>query len=349
MRQFFWVVSILVFVKLLFLVEWGPMVVQWLGLGINPIVHTKPCVLKVPPPPDPSRRQNYSLAYRESLGFFDDIPEDEWELQRAITRCRVNTEDSNHPMRYARSPRTWYQKNWDPDFSCRHEAKVGVGDGGKWICDPFRLKRTSDRRVAEEDNGGLPPLDDKNKKTGCLIYSVGSEGDFRFELGIQDLLPGACEIHTFDFTDFSHKVPPGRNIHFHNWGLKPSYQETKGTSRFHYPWQWFGQFSHANGNFKTFEETKKALGHEGWPIDVFKIDCEGCEWGTYKDWINADIRQLLVEVHMVPEVANDFFTHLQLAGYVTFHKEPNIQYGGGIALEYSMIKLSTEYVEDRIA
>lgn len=70
--------------------------------------------------------------------------------------------------------------------------------------------------------------------------------------------------------------------------------------------------------FKTFEETIKELGHDGRPIDIFKIDCEGCEWSTYKDWINADLRQIVVEVHRAPEVAQDFFSDLQKAGYVSF-------------------------------
>ena len=152
----------------------------------------------------------------------------------------------------------------------------------------------------------------KEIRNGCLVYSVGSNGDFRFEEGLHNLLPGVCEIHTFDFTDYSGRVPHGKNIYFHHWGLKPSYEESKATMNR------FKQDVPLDQPFKTFEETKKELGHEGRPIDVFKIDCEGCEWLTYKDWIGADIRQILVEVHLVPIVAQDFFSDLQKAGYVTF-------------------------------
>jgi hypothetical protein len=220
----------------------------------------------------------------------------------------------------------------------------------------------------------------KSAKKGCVVYSVGSNGDFRFETGLADLLPDVCEMHTFDFTDYSHLVPPGKNIIFHQWGLKPSYKEEKGTEIELASPDFFelGRlFSKSVGSFKTFEETKKELGHEDIPIDILKIgkrrkvfdyanppiyrqlthlssknipisDCEGCEWKTYKDWIYADIRQILVEVHKVPEVAQNFFSDLQQNGYVTFHKEPNIKSGGGICVEYAFLKLSPLFVQEKL-
>ena len=41
--------------------------------------------------------------------------------------------------------------------------------------------------------------------------------------------------------------------------------------------------------------------------------------------------------------AIDFFVTLQKAGYVTFHKEPNIQSGGGECIEYGMLKLDMDF------
>jgi Methyltransferase domain len=165
--------------------------------------------------------------------------------------------------------------------------------------------------------GRLDNQTDDSVHGGCLIYSIGSEGDFRFEEGFQDTFPDTCEIHTFDFTDFSAKVPHNKNIHFHNWGLKASYEEDKDK----YEVANFGPPSPhllKTRPFKTFQETIRELGHEGRPIDIFKIDCEGCEWSTYKDWLGADLRQILIEVHKVPKIAQDFFSDLQKAGYVTF-------------------------------
>ena len=78
-----------------------------------------------------SHPMNYSLAYRESLGFFDDISQEEWERMRALTLGRINNLYRNNPLARQDHPPTWYQLNWDPDFSCRYDTKVGVGDGAK--------------------------------------------------------------------------------------------------------------------------------------------------------------------------------------------------------------------------
>lgn len=89
--------------------------------------------------------------------------------------------------------------------------------------------------------------------------------------------------------------------------------------------------------FKSFPET---LGHETRTIDFLKVDCEFCEWFSYRDWINyGDVRQLFVETHTLPfphTVRNfwpwpgmdvkptDLFDDLQNAGFIIFSKEPNI-------------------------
>jgi len=280
----------------------------------------------------------YAMALEESLGFFDNIPQDEWDIMRNITLRRVNNADPKNPLRPNDIAAEWYQKNWDPDFSCRLEAKVGVGDGSKWVCDPHRLKKQAKRRMDQYARDAALPNQTSCQEIefGCLVYSIGSNGDFRFEEGFHSILPNVCEIHTFDFTDYSSKVPKNKNIFFHHWGLKASYVESKVGRPDILP----------NQPFKTLQETIQELGHEGRPIDIFKIDCERCEWSTYKDWLKADLRQILVEVHNIPAIVQDFFSDLQKAGYVTFHKEPNIQYGGGRCVEYAMLKLSTKFVED---
>ena len=48
----------------------------------------------------------------------------------------------------------------------------------KWLCDPHRLN-----------------------KDDCLIYSVGSNGQFTFEAALNEVAP-KCEVHVFDPYDY---------------------------------------------------------------------------------------------------------------------------------------------------
>ena len=70
----------------------------------------------------------------------------------------------------------FFLDNWTPNFHCSNPRRIGnTGEGGKWVCDPYRLKSRRD----------------------CLVYSAGSNGEFSFEIGMKKTFPH-CEIHTFD-------------------------------------------------------------------------------------------------------------------------------------------------------
>ena len=81
-----------------------------------------------------------------------------------------------------------------------------------------------------------------------------------------------------------------------------------------------------------------------------KIDCERCEWETYKDWLSDDIpmlHQILVEVHGAPiDKALDFYDSLEAAGYLRFHKEPNIQWNPS-CIEYAFVKVDKSFMEGK--
>jgi hypothetical protein len=201
---------------------------------------------------------------------------------------------------------------------------ISAGDGQKWVCDPHR--------IASQES--------------CIVYSVGSNGDFSFELGIQKIAP-RCEIHIFDFTDYANHMPKGLNATYHAWGIKPvndsTIQVTK-SANFVGNTLWR---TRPTLDWKTFPEIVELLGHNGRVIDIFKIDCEGCEFYTYKDWLaaNADIRQILVEIHGTPSVTDEMFGNIHYANYVMFHKEPNIQWSGGSCVEFSFLKLNKSFFE----
>ena len=176
----------------------------------------------------------------------------------------------------------------------------------------------------------------QGNNAGCLIYSVGSNGDYSFEDGLVDLIgPTACEIHTFDPDNYARATSERtKNMYYHQWGIKNShsYDFTKEARK---------------EKFLSMQETVKELGHENRVIDILKIDCEGCEWASYNDWLKLDIHQILVETHGAPSNAHGFFDGLLKAGYVIFSKEPNIEPGalslGGLNVEFSFIKLHPDF------
>lgn len=273
---------------------------------------------------------SYQLAAHESLGFFQDVTEKDWLIRKKRTNEAEHhlpgVRDYAKPMK---APAGWYQNNWNEDFSCFNEVAIGgMGEGHKYVCDPHRLQ----------------PLDD------CLVYSVGSNGNFKFEEGLLALAP-QCEIHIFDPDDYESRMQargPLRkaNAHYHKWGLHTSYEFNKTAVSEKYGDRFQDGEKLSSLTFKTLQETMAELGHVGRRVDLFKIDCEGCEWRTYRDWIfgdGVDLRQIFIEVHNYPLIGNQFFEDIHKQGYVIFHKEPNIQWGGGNCVEFSFLKLHQDF------
>lgn len=282
----------------------------------------------------------YTLANNQSYGFFKDITTDNWNRLREISSKNVKHLANDDPLIYndvrgqhkadenSRTPTAWFQSHYEPDFGCMFKKRVGGngnGDGPKWICDPHRLIEVSQERKKRDP---LTP--------GCIIYSVGSCGDFSFEEGLQNLLgKDTCEIHIFDMGDYGAGMPKNMNMHYHKWGIaRETLVDTKGLV------------------FKSFKQTLKDLGHLHLPaIDIFKIDCEGCEYNTHVDWIDDStpmLQQILIEVHGFVKNAGSgatskFFDSMKDAGYVTFSKEHNTQVRDLSAYEYSFLKLSHDF------
>lgn len=38
--------------------------------------------------------------------------------------------------------------------------------------------------------------------------------------------------------------------------------------------------------FKSFQQTVKELNHEGYVVDIMKVDCKMCEWSIFTDWFD---------------------------------------------------------------
>ena len=146
-------------------------------------------------------------------------------------------------------------------------------------------------------------------------------------------------VHTFDLRERNDKnivfakVLMKHGAAFHHWGIGTPEEAAE------------------NARMKTLQQTIVELRHSGRTIDLFKIDCESCEWYQYQTWFdamrseNVAIRQILVEthhVHGIEKQARDFFMSLHDAGYVVFSKEANYE-SQASCVEYAFLKLSTDF------
>lgn len=191
-----------------------------------------------------------ALAYNQSAGYFNDVPDASWKRMQQRARSSVQYRYPTEPEKGYKNMKLWYLNNLQPDFTCPHVSRVGGhGDGPKWTCDPHRL-------LAKKD---------------CLIYSVGSHGQYEWEDAVVALLGSHhCEIHVFDPGNYTR---PGdlemKNIHYHQWGIKSSYNASSSPAQ---------ALHTAQTELLTFQQTLTKLGHYMRRIDILKIDCDSCEW-----------------------------------------------------------------------
>ena len=301
-------------------------------------------------------RDDFQLAREQSYGFFDDIRESDWRLYQQRAREHSDHADPQRPnMRWPKAlPALFYMANYDPIFTCPHIRRMGgLGDGPKWTCDPHRLAKVAETRQQQAETAVPATHSSSNNKNNkmfiqsrCLIYSIGCAGKYQWEEALAHALmkpsedrQTACEIHVFDMSgDYTKDGHADKlNIHFHKWGLKSTYDDSmtnqlrKDTQEMMY----------------SLEEMMAKLGHTGHVLDIFKVDCEFCEWFSYKDWLEptkTDIRQLLLETHNLPMSAekpqlnkgghwfpatskltpSQFFDDIEAAGFAMYSKEPNI-------------------------
>ena len=215
------------------------------------------------------QQSDYNLAFEQSYGFFDDISNADWQqFYQAPAREARHYRSPQHPNKGTKFPAQWNFFNWDRYFNCPHLQKVGgLGGGPKWTCDVERLRAVVQRRRRQQQQQ-QQQQDEKKKKNHCLVYSIGSRGNFRWELGLVDALGAdTCEIHVFDFGDYERPELVAKNIHFHQWGLGSSYSPD------------YRRRAIERGQpFLPFSEIQLRLGHQNRTIDLFKIDCESCEW-----------------------------------------------------------------------
>mmetsp|Transcript_13873 Transcript_13873/g.39489 ORF Transcript_13873/g.39489 Transcript_13873/m.39489 type:complete len:357 (-) Transcript_13873:163-1233(-) len=291
------------------------------------------------------RGASYDMAYDESYGFFEDITDESW-LRRKRWAREFN-KDLEYNQRFLNFYKKYFVDNSEPYFACPEKVRLGgIGDGPKWICNIHRLKGISERwkgqARANPNNNSQQDAD----KHGCLVYSIGSAGDFRFENSVRAAVgEGECEIHTFDPTgDFSLKMknPDGKSF-YHMWGLKSAgVEEDSQYSLLQ------SNASSTNGPYYGLAEIMRRLEHEDRIVDLFKIDCEGCEWSVFDDIAaQTNIRQLMIEVHnrpySGPEKTFQLFETFAKNGLIMYSKELNSR--ARKAVEFSFIRLKHSFLD----
>ena len=314
------------------------------------------------------------LAYQQSFGLFDDISNATWKRMQQLAQQGAQQQQQHrlkHTHHFLRSSaRKFYAQQGHPIFSCPHMTRVGgLGEGPKWVCHPRGLLLLNQQQYYDASTSTSNTA--TTSKNDCLVYSIGSAGDYKFELGLAQLLDNHCEIHVFDPGPFAHVAyETTHRIFYHQWGLTSSYNHDSYTIA-------NVQKGVDGTRLQTLAETMRVLGHQGRRIDILKIDCEGCEFVTFRDWTTMDVRQILVETHGLGEESagvvhsrkgaagrtNKYMnnslhqksdnppedttivgllTHLQDEGYALFSKEPNM-FVGGSCVEFGFVKLRADF------
>jgi hypothetical protein len=165
------------------------------------------------------------------------------------------------------------------------------------------------RRYGGDGDGGkiLCSLDSLATKTGCVVYSLGSANNYKFEEAILKETP--CHVHTFDCTVDGRSINPSRHT-FHKWCI--------GTK---------------NG-YRTWCNITESLGHTH--VDILKMDIEGFEYSVLAGLHTSDELplQISMEFHTrlhdvnaaLPATAAGLalvFMHLAELGYGAYSQEVN--------------------------
>jgi len=261
-------------------------------------------------------KDDFVLANVESLGFLDDISSTTWNLmKKKVSDISPNYNTWCLPHKDSEGKERGDKRNKNPFFFYQNHYEPD------FVCQ-------HERRIGKLGDGGKWICDPHriSNQDSCLVYSIGSNNDFSFEEAVFTEISSDCEIHTFDFGKYS-KGAKKAGVHYHQVGLG----------------------SDSPPKFKSLSTIIKELGHEGRTIDIFKIDCEGCEWETAAKWFEADItlRQIQIELHGADiQITPKFFDLMYKNNYVITHKEPNIAYPEGKAIEYAFLKLAPQFSKD---
>ena len=204
------------------------------------------------------------------------------------------------------SSKSWIREVYGQVFSkmqiaCERVIRIGAqGDGGKLIC--------MDHVPTES----------------CVIYSLGSDLDFEFEISAMKVL--GCEIHTFDCTvgDVNATVIPV-GVTFHAWCIGGAFEKKVISSNYGHTGE--------TGQYYPMSYIMKILGHK--KVDLLKMDIERHEFSVIESFsVDRIPSQILFETHLHNAYGiwhrplnyrewRQFWNKLESFGYRVFSYEPN--------------------------
>lgn len=129
----------------------------------------------------------------------------------------------------------------------------GTSDGSKLLCD----------------------VTEKLQREGCVIYSLGSNGDYSFERSM--LKETRCQIHTFDCTYANGTSQDPSRHHYHHWCLGGR---------------------QIGDQYRSWDNITASLQHTS--VDLLKMDIEGYEYDVLSSWRPGSVLpdDLSVEFHV---------------------------------------------------
>jgi hypothetical protein len=195
-----------------------------------------------------------SLGLRMIVVSQNDAPQEQ-SVGKTLKLCNEKLDELDTRFNLQRSNRQEYVEErmpegkvklfdqFEPESVCFSEERFGSSkrfhafhDGPKFVCG----------------------VDYIAKQPSCLVYSVGCNNNFDFEVAVKNSM--GCDIHTFDPTLDEYKGDPNVTT-FHDWGLG---EDGIKASRRGKIW--------TSMSFATIIDK---LGHNKKRIDIIKIDCEG--------------------------------------------------------------------------
>eukprot|EP01084_Bolivina_argentea_P204538 349315_1 len=127
-----------------------------------------------------------------------------------------------------------------------------------------------------------------NENNECIIYSIGISNEYQFDISMTNMNMG-CTLYMFD--------------------CRVKYDYNFSTNAVFYPWCLIPHKMSLNNNTNethvSIIDIIKYFKHENKIINIFKIDCEGCEYDILNDLMNyknnfikTNIKQIYINIEL---------------------------------------------------